>query len=48
MIRTLLLVGGGSFLGRIVRYLVKISCERLSPQRPCRSAQWPPMWQDAF
>lgn len=31
MIRTLLLVGGGSFLGGIVRYLVKIGCERLFP-----------------
>lgn len=31
MIRTLLLVGGGSFLGGIVRYLVKIGCERLCP-----------------
>lgn len=31
MIRTLLLVGGGSFLGGIARYLVKIGCERLFP-----------------
>lgn len=31
MIRTLLLVGGGSFLGGIARYLVKVGCERLFP-----------------
>lgn len=31
MIRTLLLIGGGSFLGGIARYLVKIGCERLFP-----------------
>lgn len=31
MIRTLLLIGGGSFLGGVSRYLVKIGCERLFP-----------------
>lgn len=31
MIRTLLSVGGGSFLGGIARYLVKLGCERLFP-----------------
>lgn len=31
MIRTLLLVGGGSFLGGIARYLVKIGCEKMFP-----------------
>lgn len=31
MIRTLLSVGGGSFLGGIARYLVKVGCERLFP-----------------
>lgn len=31
MIRTLLLIGGGSFLGGIARYLVKIGCERVFP-----------------
>lgn len=29
MIRTLLLIGGGSFLGGVARYLVKVGCERL-------------------
>lgn len=31
MIRTLLLIGGGSFLGGVARYLVKIGCERMFP-----------------
>ena len=31
MIRTLLLIGGGSFLGGIARYLVKVGCSKLFP-----------------
>ncbi len=31
MIRTLLFIGGGSFLGGIARYLVKIGCGKLFP-----------------
>ncbi len=31
MIRTLLLIGGGSFLGGIARYLVKVGCGKLFP-----------------
>lgn len=31
MIRTLLFIGGGSFLGGIARYLVKVGCGKLFP-----------------
>ncbi len=31
MMRTLLFVGGGSFLGGIARYLVKVGCGKLFP-----------------
>ena len=31
MIRTLLLIGGGSFLVGIARYLVKVCCSKLFP-----------------